>query len=76
MRVVLLAFSANALFAQQPILYHRGTVNAASLAPFGLPNAAIARGSVFTMFGESLGPAQSPRSLVVSSFGDVWWSFG
>lgn len=60
MRVVLLAFSASALFAQQPILYYRGTVNAASLAPFGLPNAPIARGSVFTVFGENLGPAQSP----------------
>ncbi len=47
-------------FAQQPILYYRGTVNAASLAPFGLPNAPIARGSVFTVFGENLGPAQSP----------------
>jgi uncharacterized protein (TIGR03437 family) len=60
MRVVLLVFSASALFAQQPILYYRGTVNAASLAPFGLPNAPIARGSVFTVFGENLGPAQSP----------------
>ena len=60
MRLVLLIFAASALFAQQPILYHRGTVNAASLAPFGLPNAPIARGSVFTVFGENLGPAQSP----------------
>ena len=60
MRLVLLFFAASALFAQQPILYHRGTVNAASLAPFGLPNAPIARGSVFTIFGERLGPAQSP----------------
>src|ERR1017187_1051666 len=60
MRLVLLVFAASALFAQQPILYHRGTVNAASLAPFGLPNAPIARGSVFTVFGENLGPAQSP----------------
>lgn len=47
-------------FAQQPVLYYRGTVNAASLAPFGLPNAPIARGSLFTVFGENLGPAQSP----------------
>src|SRR5690348_14745816 len=55
----LFAFSALG-FAQQPILYYRGTVNAASLAPFGLPNAPIARGSIFTVFGENLGPAQSP----------------
>src|SRR5450432_2602237 len=60
MRVVLLVFGSTALLAQQPILYNRGAVNAASLAPSGLPNAAIARGSVFTVFGEKLGPAQSP----------------
>jgi uncharacterized protein (TIGR03437 family) len=47
-------------YAQQPILYNHATVNAASYAPFGLPNGAIARGSVFTVFGENLGPAQSP----------------
>jgi uncharacterized protein (TIGR03437 family) len=56
---LLLILSATALFAQQPILYTHGTVNAASLAPFGLPNAPIARGSVFTVSGENLGPAQS-----------------
>jgi uncharacterized protein (TIGR03437 family) len=60
MRVVLLALAASVLFAQQPILYNRGTYNAASLAPSGLPNAPIARGSVFSVFGENLGPAQSP----------------
>jgi uncharacterized protein (TIGR03437 family) len=60
MRVVMFVFAASAVFAQQPILHHRGALNAASLAPFGLPNAAIARGSVFTVFGEKLGPAQSP----------------
>ncbi len=60
MRFLLPFLSASALLAQQPVLYYRGTVNAASLAPFGLPNAPIARGSVFTVFGEKLGPAQSP----------------
>src|SRR5579863_5125612 len=60
MRIALVLLSGCALFAQQPILYHRGAVNAASLAPFGLPNAPIARGSVFTVFGENLGPTQSP----------------
>ena len=59
MRLLLLILSASVLFAQQPILYHRGAVNAASLAPFGLPNAPIARGSVFTVSGENLGPAPS-----------------
>lgn len=47
-------------FGQQPIIYYRGTVNGASFAPFGLPNAPIARGSVFTVFGENLGPVESP----------------
>ncbi len=54
--VVLLVVAAGALFAQQPILYNRGAVNAASYAPAGLPNAPIARGSVFAIFGENLGP--------------------
>src|SRR5580698_6832343 len=60
MRIVVLVFLASALFAQQPIVYNRGTVNAASLAPPGLPNGPIALGSVFSVFGENLGPAQSP----------------
>ncbi len=60
MRLWLLFTVSTVCFAQQPILYYRGTVNAASLAPFGLPNAPIARGSIFTVFGENLGPAQSP----------------
>src|ERR1700690_287098 len=59
MRLPVLLFLATALFAQQPILYNRGAVNAASLAPFGLPNAPIALGSIFTVSGENLGPAQS-----------------
>jgi uncharacterized protein (TIGR03437 family) len=59
MRFVVLLLSASALSAQQPILYFRQAVNAASFAPFGLPNAPIARGSVFAVFGENLGPAQS-----------------
>lgn len=60
MRYVLLLLSSGTIFAQQPVLYNRGAVNSASLAPAGLPNAAIARGSIFTVFGENLGPAQSP----------------
>jgi uncharacterized protein (TIGR03437 family) len=59
MRFLLLIF-AGALFGQQPILYQRASVNAASFAPFGLPNASIALGSIFTIFGEELGPSPSP----------------
>src|ERR1035441_8835338 len=64
MRVLLVLVGAGALLAQQPILYYRGTVNAASLAPFGLPNAPIAQGSIFTIFGENLGPARSEERRV------------
>src|SRR5580698_156848 len=73
MRVVLLVFAASVGFAQQPILYFRTAVNAASYAPFGLPNGAIARGSVFSVFGENLGPAKSPSLAfpLSSSLGGV-----
>jgi uncharacterized protein (TIGR03437 family) len=59
MRFVIIVLTAGAVFAAQPILYNRGAVNAASLAPAGLPNAPIALGSIFTVFGENLGPAQA-----------------
>ena len=58
MKPTLFLVWCSVLLGQQPILYHRGAINAASLAPFGLPNGLIARGSVFTIFGENLGPAQ------------------
>ena len=41
----------------QPFVYYRGAVNAASYLPPGLPNAPIARGSMFSVFGRALGPA-------------------
>lgn len=41
----------------QPFVYYRGAVNAASFLPPGLPNAALARGSMFSIFGRDLGPA-------------------
>jgi uncharacterized protein (TIGR03437 family) len=40
----------------QPLLFHRGAVNAASFAPPGTPGGAIAQGSIFTVFGRSIGP--------------------
>jgi len=73
MRVLVFVLGSGVLFAQQPILYNRGTVNAASSAPFGLPNAPIARGSVFTVYGEYLGPAQSQTASapLAAAFGGV-----
>ena len=40
----------------QPLIAKGGVVNVASFAPVGLPNSAIAQGSMFTIFGDSLGP--------------------
>lgn len=44
--------------AQQPVIAPGGVLNAASNAFAGLPNAALARGSMFLIFGSNLGPAR------------------
>jgi uncharacterized protein (TIGR03437 family) len=62
--VFVLAFSAVVVHAQ-PFIFYRGIVNAASYAPQGLPSGSIARGSIFSIFGRNLGPAQG---TTVSSF--------
>ena len=41
----------------QPQITPRGIVSAASLAPAGLPSGAVARGSLFSIFGQRIGPA-------------------
>ncbi len=41
-----------------PYIYYRGILNAASFSAQGLPNGPIARGSIFTIFGRDLGPAE------------------
>jgi uncharacterized protein (TIGR03437 family) len=48
------------LLGQNPFIFNRGVVSAASFASPGLPNGGIARGSVFSIFGKALGPATSP----------------
>ncbi|MCP5112159.1 MAG: hypothetical protein GY953_15125, partial [bacterium] len=53
--VFLLVFTAT--LTAQPVVYEGGIVNNASYALPGLPNAAIARGSMCAIFGENLGPA-------------------
>src|SRR5438067_13875509 len=50
--VILVAASAVA----QPRVSPGGVKNAASYASQGLPNAAIAQGSIFSVFGDNLGP--------------------
>jgi uncharacterized protein (TIGR03437 family) len=44
-------------FAQAPLLYNRSVYNAASNMPAGIPAAAIAQGSIFTLLGAKIGPA-------------------
>lgn len=51
-----------AAFAQQPFINYRGVVNAASFLGQGLPGGSIAQGSIFTIFGSNLGPAQVTQS--------------
>ena len=46
---------ATSVYAQQPVA--GGVVNAGSYAFAGLPNAAIAQGSLFVLFGTNMGPA-------------------
>lgn len=55
--VRLLGFLAvgTALYAQQPTV--ASVVNAGSYAGDGLPNAPIAQGSLFVLFGTNMGPA-------------------
>ena len=43
--------------AAQPVVAEGGVVNAASYTAAGLPNAAIAQGSMFLVFGSGMGPA-------------------
>lgn len=57
-RTVILLAAAAATAAAQPYINYRGVVNAASYAPQGVPAGSIARGSIFTIFGRGLGPAQ------------------
>jgi uncharacterized protein (TIGR03437 family) len=48
--------------AAQPFINYRGVVNAASFEAQGLPAGSIAQGSIFTIFGSNLGPAQYVQS--------------
>ena len=53
------------LSAQLPAIYPHAIVNAASFFAPGMPGGAIARGSIFTIFGTAIGPA---KGVQVSSF--------
>src|SRR5262245_40487676 len=47
------------IYAQPPQINYRGVLNAAHFLPQGLAQGAIARGSVFSIFGARIGPATS-----------------
>ncbi len=54
-RALLLGMIAATAHAK-PFIFYRSILNAASYAPQGLPNGAVARGSIFSIFGRGLGP--------------------
>ncbi len=60
MFLTLVAIGTGASLVAQPTVFPGGIVNADSLVPVGLPNAGIAQGSIFSIFGTGLGPANSP----------------
>ena len=60
-----LIVSAAAPLVAQPVIRPKGIVNAAAFQPVGVPGGAIARGSMFSIFGSGLGPA---AGVQVSSF--------
>jgi uncharacterized protein (TIGR03437 family) len=60
MFLTLLGVGASTSLLAQPTVFSGGIVNADSLVPVGLPNAGVAQGSIFSIFGTNLGPANSP----------------
>ena len=57
--LVLLLVICAAIAVAQPVVNEGGILNAASYGLDGLPNAGIAQGSIFTVFGFGVGPATS-----------------
>ena len=64
-RLIFLAACFAAALAAQPVVFEGGAVNVASYVPFQLPNYGIAQGSLFTIFGEAMGPEEP---AVLSAF--------
>ena len=56
-RLVVLALCLGAVLSAQPVVLEGGAVNVASFVPARFPNYGLARGSLFTVFGQSMGPA-------------------
>ncbi len=64
-RIVLALLACTTIALAQPSVNTGGILNVASYAPPGLPNASIAQGSLFAIFGTGLGPS---TGVQVSSF--------
>jgi uncharacterized protein (TIGR03437 family) len=56
-RTVLLLLIIQGVVLAQPFIFNRGIANSASSLPFGIPAGTIAQGSIFSIYGRSLGPA-------------------
>ncbi len=56
-RVVFALLAGSAIAPAQPSVNTGGILNVASYVPPGLPNASIAQGSLFAIFGAGLGPS-------------------
>jgi uncharacterized protein (TIGR03437 family) len=56
MRALILTFLGAASLGAQPVIYSGGVVNSAGYLPATSAGGAIAQGSVFSIFGRSLGP--------------------
>jgi len=54
---LVLVFGAGLAAQSTPLIYNRSITNAGSYMPAGLPNGAVAQGSIFTVFGNRLGPS-------------------
>lgn len=61
-RIIAIALLFGATVCAQPFVYYRSIFNAASFAPSGAPNGAVAQGSIFTVFGRGLGPAAGAQA--------------
>src|SRR5579863_5236037 len=61
-RAAIILGSATAVLAQPPLIYTRSIYNAASYMPAGIPAGAIARGSIFSIFGSGLGPSAGVKA--------------
>ena len=56
-RCVVVIFLLAGSLEAQPLIYAKGVVNAASFLPPNAPGGAIGRGSIFSIFGNGIGPS-------------------